>query len=121
MIERDEQKNAESIVRQHAAAAAHKAGKSVEFFMTQMNYGTLVPQMRAAMAEGATCLSCGCRFMNERNIQIEYREPPRHSQDWERLHAYNIFLLCASCSSTKRGKPFAEWLDEQWLREQTVN
>jgi hypothetical protein len=112
---------AESIVRQHAAAAAHKAGQSVDFFMTQMNYASLVVPLRAAMAEGSICLSCGCRFMNERDIQIEYREPPRHSQDWERLHVQNIFLLCASCGSTKRGKPFAEWLHERWLREQTMN
>ena len=34
---------AESIVRQHAAAAAHKAGKSVEFFMTQLTGRDPIP------------------------------------------------------------------------------
>jgi hypothetical protein len=52
-------------------------------------------------------------FLNERDVQLEHIEPPRHPQDWARLHARNIRVLCGSCKRTKGRDPFAEWLDDQ--------
>lgn len=105
------------IVQQLAATAAHNAGVNAEFFMTEMNYRWLVPVMRELMSDGQ-CLSCGHAFLGERDIQIEHIEPPRHKQDWARLHARNLGLFCGVCTTTRRGKPFEQWLREQWLKEQ---
>ncbi len=113
---RNEKKNADrplSIIKGRAAQAAHKAETSTEFFWTQMNYRGLVPLMRILMSEDGRCLSCGHPFVNERDIQIEHIEPPRHHQDWARLHARNLRLFCGSCNRTKSDKSFVEWLDEQ--------
>jgi hypothetical protein len=65
------------------------------------------------MTDEGICTSCGHPFLNERDIQLEHREPPRHAQDWARLHARNIGLACGSCNRTKSGKSYAAWLDEQ--------
>jgi len=113
--ERNERKNANrplAIIEQRAASAAHKAATSKEFFMVQMNYRSLVPVLSALMDDGL-CQGCGHSFLHERDIQIEHLEPPRHAQDWARLHARNIRLFCASCNRTKSDKPFQQWLDEQ--------
>jgi hypothetical protein len=78
-----------------------------------MNYRSLVPVLRAMMTPEGLCQVCGHEFVNERDIQIEHLEPPRHAQDWERLHACNLRLCCGSCNRTKGDKPFAEWLNER--------
>jgi hypothetical protein len=78
-----------------------------------MNFQALVPLLRAMMTDEALCLNCGHPFVNERDIQIEHREPPRHRQDWARLHARNLGFSCASCNRTKSNKPNDVWLDEQ--------
>jgi hypothetical protein len=101
------------IITQRARRAARKAGETTEFFMVQMNYRALVPWLRAMMGEEGLCLACGMAFRNERDVQIEHCEPPQHRQDWERLHARNIRLLCGTCNKTKHSKVFAEWLAEQ--------
>jgi hypothetical protein len=114
--ERNEKKNADrpkAIIEQRARAAAAKAGKSFEFFMVQMNYRALVPQLRAMMSSEGLCNGCGHKFVNERDIQIEHVEPPRTDNDFARLHARNLRLCCGSCNRTKAHKPFATWLDEQ--------
>jgi 5-methylcytosine-specific restriction endonuclease McrA len=114
--ERNEKKNSDrplAIIRSRAAQAANKAGCSGEFVWIQMNYIALVPVLRAMMTEEGLCLGCGHPFQNERDIQIEHLEPPRHRQDWARLHARNVRLACGSCNRTKGAKPFAIWLDEQ--------
>jgi len=114
--ERNEIKNADrplAIIKQRAAQAAHKAGTSTEFFMTQMNYGALVPLLRGMMGEDGICLSCGHPFVNERDIQIEHILPPRYEKDWARLHARNTRLFCGSCNRSKSDKPYGEWLDTQ--------
>jgi 5-methylcytosine-specific restriction endonuclease McrA len=114
--ERNERKNADrplAIIRGRAATAAHKAGASTEFFMTEMNYHGLVPLMRILMGDEGRCLNCGHAFVNERDIQIEHIRPARHSQDWARLHARNLRLFCGSCNRTKSDRPFDDWLDEQ--------
>jgi 5-methylcytosine-specific restriction endonuclease McrA len=117
-IERDEKKNADRplyVIRQRAATAGHKAGGvGTEFFMTQMNYHNgLVPLMRILMSDEGRCITCGHAFLNEHDIQIEHIRPPRHNQDWARLHARNLRLFCASCNRSKSNKPFDDWLDEE--------
>jgi 5-methylcytosine-specific restriction endonuclease McrA len=113
---RNEKKNADrplAIIEQRATTAAAKAGVSREFFMTQMNYASLVPVLRALMTSEGLCQGCGHEFVNERDIQIEHMEPPRCPKDWARLHARNLRLGCGSCNRTKGTKPYAQWLDEQ--------
>ena len=114
--ERNETKNADrpkAIIEQRARSAARKAGTSLDFIWTGMNYRALVPVLRMMMTPEALCQGCGHEFLNERDIQIEHLEPPRHEKDWARLHARNLRLSCASCNRTKSKKPFAQWLDEQ--------
>jgi 5-methylcytosine-specific restriction endonuclease McrA len=113
---RNEKKNTDrplAIIQGRAKQAAHKAGVSVEFMWIDMNYRSLVPQLRAALTDEATCLGCGHSFLGERDIQIEHIEPPRSPQDWERVHARNLRLFCGSCNGTKGNKPFTLWLHEQ--------
>ena len=114
--ERNERKNADrpgAIIHGRAQMAARKAGETTEFFLRQMNYAALVPVLRASMSSEGLCLGCGHAFVNERDIHIEHIEPPRHKQDWARLHTRNIRLFCQSCNGTKSNKRLAEWLDEQ--------
>jgi hypothetical protein len=113
---RNEKKNADrpkAIIEGRARAAASKYGKSFQFFWIEMNYRSLVLPLRALMAEGSLCQACGHEFINERDIQIEHCEPPRHADDTARLHARNLRLACGSCNGTKGAKSFAQWLDEQ--------
>ena len=115
-IERNERKNvdrASAIIDGRAARAARTAGVPKPFFWINMNWQGLVDEMRPKMTPEARCLVCGHPFLNERDIQIEHREPLRHPQDWARHHARNISISCASCNQTKRDKPYAQWLDEQ--------
>lgn len=86
---------------------------TTEFFWTQMNYNSLVEVLRALMSKKGICQGCGHAFVNERDIQIDHRDPPRHQHDWGRLHARNLCFLCASCNNTKGAKPSLTWLDEQ--------
>jgi hypothetical protein len=114
--ERNEIKNADrplALIRQRAATAAHKAGSTVEFFMTQMNYQSLVPMMRAFLSNDATCVCCGHSFVGESDVQIEHVQPPRHDQDWARLHTRNIRLACRSCNNGKGKMPYLQWLDDE--------
>jgi 5-methylcytosine-specific restriction endonuclease McrA len=78
-----------------------------------MNWSSLVPMLRAMMTAEGRCLSCGHQFDNDRDIQIEHREPPRCGEDWARHHARNLGLLCQPCNTTKGDRSFADWLDEQ--------
>jgi hypothetical protein len=113
---RNEKKNVDrprAIVEQRAATAATRAGKSRKFFWMQMNYRSLVPELRGLMTDEGLCKGCGHEFLNERDIQIEHIEPPRFTNDFARLHARNLRLCCGSCNRTKGQKPFAQWLDEQ--------
>jgi len=115
-IERNERKNddrARAIIERRAADHARKSGVAKSFFMVNMNYAALVPMLRVMMTPEGRCLCCGHPFLNERDIQIEHREPPRHPQDWARLHARNLGLACQSCNGTKGRKSYALWLDEQ--------
>jgi hypothetical protein len=115
-IERNEQKNEDrprAIIERRTADHARSLGVSKHFLWVNMNWSSLVPEMRALMTDEGRCRSCGHRFMNERDIQIEHREPPRHPQDWARQHARNIGIFCQSCNNTKGDKAYAIWLDEQ--------
>ena len=118
-INRNTKKNTDrplAIIQGRASAAAQKTGVpgiNREFFMTQMNYIALVEEMRAMMTPRGLCKACGHHFQNERDIQIEHIRPPRHLQDWARLSARNIRLLCTSCNVGKGSMDFDEWLDQQ--------
>jgi hypothetical protein len=78
-----------------------------------MGYRTLVADFRAKMSPEGLCNGCGHPFLNERDIQLEHREPPRHAQDWARLHAENISLACAACNRMKGHKTYVQWLDDR--------
>jgi hypothetical protein len=115
-IERNEKKNEDrpfATIRQRAATGARKAGVSLEFMWIQMNYRALVAPFRASLTDEGLCLGCGHKPLNERDVQIEHLEPPRHRQDWARLHTRNTRLTCGSCNRTKSAKVFSQWLDEQ--------
>jgi hypothetical protein len=117
-IERNEKKNADrplAIIKGRAATAAHDAGASTDFFMVQMNYRGLIEDFRIRLEDNAVCCGCGHGFMNERDIQIDHILPPRHAQDWARLHTRNLRLFCASCNRAKGKKSFSQWLDDQEL------
>lgn len=113
---RNEKKNEDrplAVMRERARTAARKAGVSADFVWTQLNYTALVPIYRASIGPEGLCLGCGHKPLHERDVQIEHCEPPRHRQDWARLHTRNIRLVCGSCNRTKGDKSFAVWLDEQ--------
>lgn len=81
-IERNERKNADRplwLMRQRTSSWAGKLSVSSDFLWINMNWRALVPVLRAMMSAEGLCLSCGHRFVNERDIQIEHREPPRGS------------------------------------------
>lgn len=114
--ERNELKNLDrprTIIERRAKDRASKAGVAFKFMWVNMNYQALVPVYRAMLTVEGLCTSCGHEFDNERDVQIEHREPPRHQQDWARLHARNLGIACASCNGTKGKKSYTEWLDEQ--------
>ena len=112
-IEKKNEDRATHIVEERAGAHARKAGVPKSFFLVDMNYQALTPFLRAMMGTDARCLCCGHEFEGEPDIHIEHREPPRHRQDWARLHARNLSLACASCNGDKINKPYAVWLDEE--------
>lgn len=115
-IERNERKNEDrplAIIRKRAADHARRAGAPFEFFWINMNYRALVPYYRAALSSEGLCLSCGHPYDDEKDVQIEHRAPPRHKQDWARLHARNLGFACANCNGTKTSKEYERWLDEQ--------
>jgi hypothetical protein len=116
--EKNNQDRALALIKGFAETAARESGETAQFFMTQMIYRRLVPIMRALMGPKARCQACGHGFANELDIQIDHRYPPRHAQDWARLHAGNLWLICSSCHDNKGAKDFQVWLDDQWLREQ---
>lgn len=115
-VERNKQKNldrARSIIENRAATRAREIGVSKPFMLVDMNWNSLVPQMRVLMTDEGRCVSCGHAFRNERDIQIEHREPPRFRGDLARESARNIGFLCQSCNVTKQNKAHSEWLDDQ--------
>lgn len=121
--ERNEQKNedrARAIVEGRAAERGRKSGVSKDFMLVEMNYRALIAPMRAMMSNEGLCLNCGHEFLNERDIQIEHRAPPRHPQDWARLHARNLWLACTACNASKGAKSYEFWLDEQESVRQSI-
>lgn len=115
-IERNERKNddrAFAIIERRTADHARRLGVPKTFLWLNMNWSSLVPEMRALMTDEGRCRSCGHGFVSERDIQIEHREPFRFPQDWARQHARNLGIFCQSCNNTKGNKPYARWLDEQ--------
>lgn len=85
-----------------------------DFVMTRLHYEHLIEPMRFAMDSHRCWASCGEPFKNERDIQLEHREPPRSPLDWERMDARNIDVKCGTCNNMKADKPYSQWLHEQW-------
>lgn len=115
-IERNERKNEDrplAIMDGRAGSHARILGVPKSFLWVNMNWSSLVPEMRALMTDEGRCRSCGHPFIGERDIHIEHREPPRAPDDWARQHARNLGIFCQSCNGTKGHKPYAVWLDEQ--------
>ena len=115
-IIRNERLNADrplGIMRRRATNHARKLGVSFTFLWVNMNWRALVPLVRAMMTPEGLCLSCGHPFVNERDIQIEHREAPRHSADWARWHARNLGVFCQSCNNGKGRTGYAQWLDDE--------
>jgi HNH endonuclease len=112
---RNERKNedrARSIIESRCAQWAHRLRVEKSFLLINMNWRGLIPVLRAMMSDEGGCLSCGHPFVNERDIQLDHREPWRHDHDWARHHARNIQLLCGSCNRGKTNKSNSQWLDE---------
>jgi hypothetical protein len=115
-IVKNERQNADrplALMRRRTNSYARRLGVTSEFLWINMNWRALVPVLRAMMSDEGRCLSCGHAFVNERDVQVEHREPPRGVDDWARQHARNIGLACQSCNGTKGDRPYADWLDEQ--------
>lgn len=101
------------IIKNRARHHGIKDNLGFDFMWVNMNWQSLVPIFRAMMTDEGLCTNCGHPFLNERDIQIEHREPPRFPKDLARIHARNIGLFCDACNKTKGNKPFSQWLDEQ--------
>jgi hypothetical protein len=113
---RNEHKNKDRalyILKERTKDYATKYNVSVDFMWTNMNWRALLPMFRAMCTEDGLCTSCGHRFDNERDIQIEHVCPPRSNDDFARLHARNITFRCGSCNRSKSNCPYDEWLDQQ--------
>jgi hypothetical protein len=113
---RNERKNEDRalwIIRERAKDHAVKYGVTFDFMWINMNWRSLVAPFRAACSDEGLCNSCGHRFDNERDIQIEHRSPPRHRRDTARLHARNVGFYCGSCNRGKSDVSYDEWLDKQ--------
>ena len=117
--ERNEQKNADrplAIITGRAKSRARELGVSKSWMLVNMNWIALVPLLRALLSPEGRCLNCGHRFVNERDIQIDHVEPPRHQgavRDWARERASNLRFICQSCNCAKGHKSNPEFLDEQ--------
>jgi 5-methylcytosine-specific restriction endonuclease McrA len=113
---RNEKKNADrplEIIKRRASHYARTCGVSFDFFWINLNYRALVPIFRAMLTPEGLCTSCGHPFDNERDVQIEHREPWRHRQDWARWHARNCGIACTNCNNRKKGRSYAQWLEDE--------
>lgn len=116
--ERNERKNEDRplwILKQRTKAYATKYSVNFDFMWVNMNWQALIAFLRAMMTPEGLCTNCGHPFDNERDIQLDHNEPPRHDNDWARLHARNISIRCGSCNRGKSDTPYAQWLDDQEL------
>lgn len=111
---------ASAIVLQRATALARKGGVTADFVMKRLGWERLIPLARLHLSEDGICLDCGEPFLNERDMQVEHREPARGFQDWPRHHARNIAFICATNNNFKNNRPFAAYLDDQWEIEEAV-
>jgi hypothetical protein len=115
-IVRNEEKNqdrAAAIMLGRARERAHALGVPRDFMWINMNWESLVKDLRVRMVPGAKCNACGHEYLNERDIQIEHRAPPRFERDWARERAENIALICGSCNAAKRATAYDTHLDAQ--------
>jgi len=120
--DRKNEDRALAIIRSRASNIARRAHVPLEFVMNDLNYRSLVVPLRAVLdhPEDAVCGNCGHGYINERDCQLDHREPPRHDQDFARLHATNVTLVCASCNTSKGNREYSVWLDEQEQTRRSV-
>src|SRR6516164_5801335 len=85
-----------AIIEQRAAEAAANAGVSREFFLTQMNYQSLIPDVFGMISPDGLCKGCGGKVLGEPDIYIVHILPPRSHFDWELLHEPNIYVSCGA-------------------------
>ena len=116
--ERNDKKNvdrARAILETRASDWAHKIGVNRQFMFETLNWQSLLPYLRAALEPGTLCTSCGHAHMNERDVQLDHRAPPRPEKhpDLARHHARNIQILCAASNNAKGSQPYEQWLDDQ--------
>jgi hypothetical protein len=102
-------------VWQEAIAAARAADVSVNFFWEDMNYKALVACFRGTLESG--CPGCGVAFRTEADVYLIHLVPPRHAQDWARLHARNVGLLCGACAQAVTTQTYGAWLDSHAVPE----
>jgi 5-methylcytosine-specific restriction endonuclease McrA len=102
-----------ALLLRRAGDVARRAGIKRQFVLEDLNYWSLLPFLRAALSADGLCPNCGHEFNEERDVQFDHVEPPRHRQDFARLHARNVTILCGSCNNTKAAKAYADWLDDQ--------
>ena len=62
------------------------------------------------------CEAHGEPLRSASDVSPVHLEPPRHPQDWERLHARNVHLFCGACAQAVTTHGFAAWLDRQAAR-----
>lgn len=104
---------ATAILLGRAGHVARTHGLGRTFVLEDLNYWSLLPQLRGMLGPEGLCPNCGHEYDHERDVQLDHREPPRHRGDLARLHARNVAILCGSCNNTKGTMAYADWLDDQ--------
>jgi hypothetical protein len=84
------------------------------FVLIELNWGALVPIMRALLAPDGICLNCGRHRSTCRELHIEHRIPVVHIADWPAQHARNLWIACAGCNIEKgRNDADRDWLERE--------
>ena len=91
---------------------------SVDFFWEDMNYKALVAAFRGTLRSG--CRGCGVAFRTEADVCLIHLVPPRHAQDWARLHACNVGLFCGACAQEVATQTYGAWLDSRAIPQETA-
>jgi hypothetical protein len=113
------ERGADEVVRR-----ARFAGETInrKFVMSELNYISLIPQVRALIGPDGSCSWCGVPFTAKHRISLDHVEPPRWDGgiDWERLHTQNIQPMHVGENGAKSDKPFAVALHDnmqRWMAE----
>lgn len=114
-VETKHEDEAKALLLRRVDGIASKHHLKRAFILEDLNYWSLLPQVRAMLSAEGICPNCGHEFDAERDVQLDHREPPRPElrPDLARLHARNVAVLCGSCNNAKGCKRYAMWLDEE--------